>query len=157
MVQEQRAKCSFSTIPTAEALRRNVLLLFIGTIHVCTYMNVCTFVNIQTCLHESQDKIIVNSFIILATPGNPNIAAHMGVYPSAAAGPVNAPNAFSQQLLAQLANQQLLLSQPTTLSNSSPRGPVAAGLYGPSPIFYYYPSPPMYPQSFFNNSGTSGL
>lgn len=81
--------------------------------------------------------------------------APLGAYPNTTSAPVNAPNAFSQQLLTQLAHQQLLLNQPTPLNNPG-RGPIPAALYGPSPILYYYPSPPMSPQNYFNTNGSTG-
>ena len=69
-----------------------------------------------------------------------------------------------QQLLAQLAQQQYLLGQqPTGLqqvpgtaaaaaatAGAAAARPAVPGLYGASPMLYYYPSPPISPQNYFN-------
>lgn len=71
-----------------------------------------------------------------------------------------------QQLLAQLAQQQYLLGQqpgglqqmPGAAQAAATAGaarPAVPGLYGASPMLYYYPSPPISPQNYFNTAAAA--
>lgn len=62
---------------------------------------------------------------------------------------------LQQQLMAQLTQQQLLLAGQQAgfpaMQAGVPR-PAVPGLIGPSPMIYYYPSPPISPQNYFNTA-----
>ncbi|XP_067937467.1 epithelial splicing regulatory protein 1-like isoform X1 [Watersipora subatra] len=77
------------------------------------------------------------------------------------AGAVQQP-LLQQQLMAQLSQQQLLMAGQSPAFPGMQAGiprpgmPAVPGLVGASPMIYYYPSPPISPQNYFNPTPAIG-
>lgn len=84
------------------------------------------------------------------------MAAGLGAYSNSLSNPLTIPGALPQPMISQLAQQQFLLSQQAAaagnLSGQGAPRQVVPGLYGNSPILYYYPSPPVSPQTAYFNA-----
>lgn len=93
-----------------------------------------------------------------------SLAAQYSLPNTTAATMASQQPVLQQQILAQLAQQQqqMLIGGPQAgagfpqMASGAPRPAGMPGLYGASPMLYYYPSPPLSPQNYFNAAAVAG-